>query len=225
MTNQHLLKRLELGSGETIRAVWRRWWLTKWWRWLLMILAVLLPFFLLYPLLQWPGYGLVALVVLVLVGVSLSIRWWWCWYGTVLVLTNRRIIDCDQRGLFDRVLTAAAFDRITDVHFRRKGIWPTMLGYGTIEYTILPGQTRIITPGLRAPAAICQMISQAAAGEFTEPALATSPASAVHTAAELRATLVAMRQALGPEHFTDIVASIDPDYRAYRQHDTDDSGG
>ena len=222
MTNQRLLKRLELGSGETVRAVWRRWWLTRWWRWLLMIVAVLLPFFLLYPLLQWPGYGPVAFAVLLVVGVSVSVRWWWQWYGTVLVLTNRRVIDCDQRGLFDRVLTAAAFDRITDVHFRRKGVWQTILGYGTIEYTIVPGQTRIITPGLRRPAMICQTISQTAADEGADPALDPGVAPAIRTATELRAALVAMHQTLGPEHFADIVASVDPDYQAYRrQRDND----
>jgi|GEM_PF-1149631 len=223
MTNQYIIKRLELGANESIWAVWRRWWLTMWWRWLLVVVAILLPFFLLYPLLQWPKYGPIAFVVLLIVGVSVSARWWWRWYGTVLVLTNRRIIDCDQRGLFDRILTAASFNHVTDIHFRRKGVWQTMLGYGTIEYTILPGQTRIITPGLKAPAAICQAISQIAAGDDDVDEEDRGTSSAITTVVELKETLAAMRQELGPAHFARIIASIDPDYRAYCQQSDDDS--
>lgn len=223
MTNQYIIKRLELGSSETAQAIWRRWWLTMWWRWLLIAVVILLPFFLLYPLLQWPKYGPIAFVILLVVGISMSVRWWCRWYGTVLVLTNRRIIDCDQRGLFDRILTAASFDRITDIHFRRKGICPTVFGYGTIEYTILPGQTRIITPGLRAPAVVCQKISQAAAGEEASDHKTAELSPAITTVAELKETLAAMRQELGPEHFSRIVASIDPDYQDYCQQLDDDA--
>lgn len=222
MTNYHIIRRLELGSTEGVQILWRRWWLTLWWRWILLIVVLLLPFFLLYPLLQWQRYGAVVFGILVAVGVAMALKWWWQWYGTVLILTNRRIIDCDQRGVFDRVLTAAAFDRITDVHFRRKGVWQTMLGYGTVEYTILPGQTRIVTPGLRNPAAICQAIhGPDQTIDDGEPAPVAETAT-ITTVAELKHTLTTLRQELGPEHFSAIIASVDPGYREYRhQHDTD----
>lgn len=58
---------------------------------------------------------------------------WTNYYLDVWVVTNKRILDIEQHGLFSRDLSDFRLDRIQDVTIEVKGIIPTLLRFGDIH--------------------------------------------------------------------------------------------
>jgi len=58
---------------------------------------------------------------------------WTNYYLDVWIITNKRIIDIEQYGLFSRDLSEFRLDRIQDVTIEVKGILPTLLKFGDIH--------------------------------------------------------------------------------------------
>lgn len=54
------------------------------------------------------------------------------YYLDINIVTNDRIIDINQKGLFGRSVSELDLTRVQDVNSEIKGIIPTMLGYGTV---------------------------------------------------------------------------------------------
>lgn len=57
---------------------------------------------------------------------------WFCYYFTVIVITNHRIIELKQEGIFHRVTNELDLSRIEDVSGEIKGMIHTFLHYGTL---------------------------------------------------------------------------------------------
>lgn len=55
------------------------------------------------------------------------------YYLDINIVTNDRIIDTEQKGLFGRLISELDLTRVQDVHSEIKGVIPTMLNYGTVE--------------------------------------------------------------------------------------------
>lgn len=55
------------------------------------------------------------------------------YYLDISIVTNDRILDIEQKGLFGRSISELDMTRIQDVHSEIKGIVPTMLNYGKVE--------------------------------------------------------------------------------------------
>src|SRR3989339_377242 len=83
---------------------------------------IIAPFFFLYPLFHWSSWGVGIFFVLLIIGLFLALRTFIIYSFNVFVITNQRIIDIDQAGLFDRTVSETTYDKIQDVSFRRKGI-------------------------------------------------------------------------------------------------------
>jgi len=58
---------------------------------------------------------------------------WTNYYLDVWIITNRRILDIEQHGLFSRDVSEFRLDRIQDVTIEVKGILPTLLRFGDIH--------------------------------------------------------------------------------------------
>jgi len=57
---------------------------------------------------------------------------WIDYYFDVWIITNERIIDIEQKGLFNRHVSELNFSNIQDVTITVEGIIPTMLNYGEV---------------------------------------------------------------------------------------------
>lgn len=55
------------------------------------------------------------------------------YYLDINIVTNDRIIDINQKGLFGRSIAELDLTRVQDVHSEIKGIIPTLLNYGSVE--------------------------------------------------------------------------------------------
>jgi hypothetical protein len=98
----------------------------------LLIVWVMLPFFFLFPLMREGGIGVVAFVIWLSSGLIALYRAYYMWANTVFVVTDKRVVDCEQKGLFHRVVTEARFDQIDEVSYYIKGFAPTIFRYGTV---------------------------------------------------------------------------------------------
>lgn len=73
----------------------------------------------------------VALYVLALL--ILLFHFWMDYYLDMWIVTEKRIIDVDQRGLFSREVSEIPMASVQDVTVEVHGIIQTMLGFGTIR--------------------------------------------------------------------------------------------
>ncbi len=55
------------------------------------------------------------------------------YYLDINIVTNDRILDINQKGLFGRAVSELDLTRVQDVHSEIKGIIPTLLNYGKVE--------------------------------------------------------------------------------------------
>ncbi len=99
----------------------------------LLGLWFLLPFFFLFPLLSAGTIGVVVFCLLVVTSTVVLWRASRSWSHTLFIITDRRVIDIDQRGFFDRIVTETVYDQIDEVTYRIKGVVPTIFRYGTIR--------------------------------------------------------------------------------------------
>lgn len=96
----------------------------------------LLPFFLLFPLFRLGFLGVLGFFAILLPACVFLWREWRRWSDTVLVITDRRVIDVERRGLFDTEVCEASFMDVDEVTFRIKGFLPTLCRYGDVEVKI-----------------------------------------------------------------------------------------
>ncbi len=96
---------------------------------------ILIPFFHLVPQLNnIEAYSLFAFFYLV----YLSIIWmllflaWTDYYLDIGVITNKRIMDIEQKGLFNREVSSMRYEMIQDITTEIEGVVPTMLDYGDL---------------------------------------------------------------------------------------------
>jgi uncharacterized membrane protein YdbT with pleckstrin-like domain len=64
---------------------------------------------------------------------------WTTYYLDTIIVTDKRIFDIDQRGLFSRQSGSFRIDRIQNITVNQKGIIQTLLDFGTVEFETAGG--------------------------------------------------------------------------------------
>lgn len=59
--------------------------------------------------------------------------YWTDYYLDVWYVTEKRIIDVEQKGIFNRNISNIRFDKIQDINVEVRGLVATFLNYGNIE--------------------------------------------------------------------------------------------
>ncbi|PIS43038.1 MAG: hypothetical protein COT24_00290 [Candidatus Kerfeldbacteria bacterium CG08_land_8_20_14_0_20_40_16] len=130
MSNNYFTKHLK--EREEVIKIIRSYLLSHLWSILVSLFFIILPFFLLFPLFQRGFWGVLLFFLLLLFGLGAGARFLFIWYFNAFVITSQRIIDFDQRGLFEKTVSESIYEKIQDVSFKKKGIFSTVLNYGTI---------------------------------------------------------------------------------------------
>jgi uncharacterized membrane protein YdbT with pleckstrin-like domain len=55
------------------------------------------------------------------------------YYLSLQIVTDQRLIDIDQTGLFNREVNELSIERIEDVTYKQNGILPAIFGYGSVS--------------------------------------------------------------------------------------------
>lgn len=103
------------------------------WKFGLLCAWFLIPFFFLFPLWQAGIFGIIAFGILILSAIILLWRAYRIWAFTILVITDLRIVDVDQNGLFDRVVTEVMYPEIEEVSYRTHGLIATIFNFGILK--------------------------------------------------------------------------------------------
>jgi len=58
---------------------------------------------------------------------------WTDYYLDVWIITDRRIVDVEQKGFFNREVTSFLYRNIQDITVETRGLIPTLLNFGTLH--------------------------------------------------------------------------------------------
>lgn len=67
------------------------------------------------------------------------IPWWISWHFSVFIVTDQRLIQITQKGLFHRSVVDMSLGQIQMVNYEIAGLEQTLLGFGTIVMQTLVG--------------------------------------------------------------------------------------
>lgn len=124
---------IQLKEEESVKALARRHIITILPSLFLSMVLIVLPFFFMFPLFGWGTPGIIIFGVLILAGAFVAFRTLFMWDEDVLILTNQRVIDVDQKGLFSRKVTEMSLSSVQDVSWKRHGFLQTIFRMGSIN--------------------------------------------------------------------------------------------
>lgn len=85
---------------------------------------------------------------------------WTSYYLDILILTNKRIIEIEQKALFSREISTFRLDRIQDITVDVNGIIPTFLNFGDIRIQTAGEVPEIRVRSIPAPHHVREVISR-----------------------------------------------------------------
>ncbi|MCK5026939.1 MAG: PH domain-containing protein [Candidatus Pacebacteria bacterium] len=85
---------------------------------------------------------------------------WTDYYLDILILTNKNVIDVEQRGLFSRELSTFRLDKIQDVTTEVSGLIPTFLKFGAIHIQTAGEGRDFLIRGISKPFDVRHIISK-----------------------------------------------------------------
>lgn len=86
---------------------------------------------------------------------------WTNYYLDTWIVTDKRVIDIEQKGLFNRSVSECHLDRVQDVTTEVKGFLPTLLKYGDVIIQTAGEQGRFVMRNVPDPYGIKDAIVQA----------------------------------------------------------------
>jgi hypothetical protein len=95
-----------------------------------------------------------------LVIILLALTLWTGTYLDVWTVTNERIINREQHGLFNRVVSELDLYRIQDVTAEQKGFFPTILHYGNVYIQSAGVKERFIFEQIPSPYKVAKIIQK-----------------------------------------------------------------
>lgn len=82
------------------------------------------------------------------------------YYLDIWIVTTHRIIDIEQKGLFNHVVAEQSLEMAQDVSSRVKGIIPTLLDYGTVLVQTAAARNLFEFKQIPEPAQVAQVITK-----------------------------------------------------------------
>ena len=113
-------------------------------------------------------FALVGLVV----GAIIMWYYWLSWHFSVFIVTDMRLIQITQKGLFSRSVVDLGLDKIQTVSYQVAGLQETLLGFGTILLQTFVGD--LVIEQVHKPAEIQERITHIIKELHIEP---VAPAS------------------------------------------------
>lgn len=138
-------------------------------RFALLFLWFVIPFFFLFPLFRQGWVGVALFFALAGSAAFVGLRSYLRWANTMLILTDRRIIDVERSGLFDRVVSETAYAHVDDVTYRVKGIAPTLFRYGDVRVHVAGTGADIEVRRVARPSRVHDLINDLRSSADMEP--------------------------------------------------------
>jgi hypothetical protein len=135
---------------------------------LLAVIWFVTPFFFMFPLFRNGLWGVLLFLALVGTAVLFGLHKFFKWSRTVMIITDRRLVDVEQRSAFDRVVSEVPFGNIEDVSYRIKGLFSTMFRLGEFRVHCVGNAADIVFCNVRRPSKIQDLVNDLRAAFFDE---------------------------------------------------------
>lgn len=106
------------------------------------------------------GYGWQALGILIMVLASFIIYKTYIWRKNAFLITNKRLINNEQGGLFNRTVTEVMYEDVNEIVFKQKGLSAAVSNYGTLVIRT-PSENQIILERIPNPEKVVELINKA----------------------------------------------------------------
>ena len=155
-----LNKKIKFKDREKIITEVHRYGLTFFGSWILIALFFITPFFFMFWLFQHGWWGQTLFFAPLALGSFLIFRTIFVWQKNVFAVTTHRLIDIEQRGFFDTVISEVPYDQIEGVSGRVKGFFGTMFRFGTLTIQTGGGKVKIVIEKIKHPHYLQQEINE-----------------------------------------------------------------
>jgi len=153
-------KNFTLNQNEIVVKVVRQSRLTLAFRLFIPAILILLAFFLIYPLFSLGNRGIGLFLLILIIGILFLVRGLAIWYRKKFIISNQRIIDIDQNGLFKKVVSEIPLAKIQDVSYKIKGLVQSLTRLGDVEIVVRDARFKIAIKNINQPQKIQQLITQ-----------------------------------------------------------------
>ncbi len=149
--------RQELNSGEELITILRKHRIALSWFFLKIIIVFTLAmvFFNFAPNEKWAAQ---VFLIWIFLGFIYSFRGIFIWLLDCYIVTNEKIIDVDQRGFFQRIVTEVAYGKIQNAFYEIKGPLATFFNYGNIKIQITQNKGMLLMKQIPDPKKIQNII-------------------------------------------------------------------
>ena len=93
---------------------------------------IVVPFFFLFTFVRFGSIGIGSFVLLIVCGFFYALKTFFIWDATVFIVTNQRLVQVDQRSLWNRIVSEIALMHVRDLQWERRGVQDTIAHTGTI---------------------------------------------------------------------------------------------
>lgn len=121
----------------------------------------LAPFIFFFPLLRLAWTGVAFVILLALSGVLYLLNLRASWFGSGLVVTNKRCVDVTRKGVGAPLITEVAWSDVAEVKKVPGSIWQRLCGLGTIRVDLRsPSPFSFALSGVRKPELVARLLTE-----------------------------------------------------------------
>lgn len=154
------MKDLKLKEQERVLNQVLQYGLTKIWYYLFGIFLLSMSAFFMFWFFEHGWWGIVIFVLLIFFGFFVIFRNYYLWKKNIFFVTTHRLIDIEQRGFFERIVSEIPYDQIEDVHGKINGVWGMMLKFGIVSIQTGGGKVKIVLSNIKRPLQLQQQINE-----------------------------------------------------------------
>lgn len=94
--------------------------------------------------------------------------YWISWYFSIFILTDQRLIQITQKGMFHKTVVDLSLNQIQSLNYEVSGLQATLLGFGTIMIQTYMGD--LVVHDIHHPAHIVKKLATVLREQGVEPA-------------------------------------------------------
>jgi len=154
----NITKIIPLKENENVVREVRPYFLRFFWSLGLALIFLLPPFFFIYPLFRYGILGIIIFSCVLLIGLALLIRVLVIWYFNIFVITNKRVIIVEQKGLFERSVGEVSYGQVVEISYKQKGVAQTLWHFGHVLLTINGAKEPVALKNVKEPHVVYQIL-------------------------------------------------------------------
>lgn len=153
------MQEIILKNNEKVLFNSRTYFLFNFWPFLFSFLILFLDAFFMVFLFEKGLFGQSVFFLTILFALFLLFRTYFIWKKNIFIITNKRMIDIEQRNFFEKIISEFYYYQIEDVHVKVKGFFASLLKYGDLIVQVKNSKVKIVVPKIKNPVKIQQAIN------------------------------------------------------------------